>query len=71
MSLAFIDVFLAEQHQAMLILQEILSDTFAIVFVGHFLKLTKTFLHMFWSFLRGLFVLIAQFSPFHSQAAFL
>jgi hypothetical protein len=43
MSLAFIDVFFAKQHQAMLILQEILFGTFTVVLIGRFLKLTKTF----------------------------
>jgi hypothetical protein len=35
--------FLAKQHQAMLRLKGILFETFAVVFVGNFPKLTKTF----------------------------
>ncbi len=46
----------------MLILQGIPFGTFALVLVGYFPNSTKTvFLLMFWSLLRGLWVLIEHF----------
>jgi hypothetical protein len=59
---------LANQHQAMLILQGILFSTLTVVLAGNFPKLTKTvfFILKFWSLLRGLCVLFAKFLPFAS-----
>jgi hypothetical protein len=71
--LLFFLCFFAKQHQAIMyiyLLQEILFGIFAVAFAGHFPKLTKTvFLLTFFSFLRDLCVLTAQFSPFPSKAA--
>jgi uncharacterized SAM-binding protein YcdF (DUF218 family) len=38
----FLMFFLAKQHYAMLLLQGILFDTFVVVLVGNFPRLTKT-----------------------------
>jgi hypothetical protein len=66
-------IFLASQHQAMLllILHGILFGTFAVVFVGHFLKTTKFVLFFnLSSFLRELCVLVVQFSLFLARQLF-
>jgi hypothetical protein len=55
-------------------LQGILFVTFAVVFVGYFLRLTKTvffYILKLWSFLRDLYILVVQFSPFPSWVALL
>jgi uncharacterized membrane protein len=58
---------LANQHQAMLILQGILFGTYTVVcgFGRQFSKINENrFLLKFWSLLRGLCVLFAIFLPF-------
>jgi hypothetical protein len=60
-------IFLVKLHQAIVLLQGILFGTFAVVLVGHLAKVTKTnFLLKLRTFLRGLYVLTAEFSPLPS-----